>query len=674
MRARGLLAAWMSAMILAACSDEGAQCPAGAALCGTTCVELASSAAHCGACGNACGASEVCLGARCAPACPVGQTRCGEACVDLSQDRAHCGRCGGACAAGEVCAGGLCDTDCGPLTTCADLAPGGAKTLYCANLALDRTNCGSCGAACPPGNVCRGGRCEVTCAAGQLTCNGRCVDPQTDRVHCGACGATCAVGFECARGRCAIGGCSAGTVLCAGACVDLQRDRAHCGACLAQCPSGYLCSGAECRFACAPGETQCPAGCADLSADGRNCGACGRACAFGELCQGGACTTVCQPGQTLCAGRCTDTGRDRAHCGACGRACPEGVACVEGACDDACPAGQSRCAGLCIDTASDPAHCGACGRACASAEACVAGACRAVATEPPAGECPAPSLPCAGRCTDVRNDNDHCGACGRACPGDQLCYSSACVRPCAAGQVRCATGACAALATDANNCGACANACAAGQFCVRGACTATPPPTRYTAQRDAPGVTFIDACAVPGATRVLAASDEGEQLLALPFPLRYWTTDYAAGAPVLLSVNGFFAFTGALSAVRSVVIPSTSLPNGVVSVHGRDLASVEPLCVATVGVAPLRRWVIEWSGSQERNPSPVPAVNALTFEAVITERADTIDFVYRRMDGAVNAYTGLEAPSGSVGQTGCTTTSSFCTVAAGSNVRFAPAP
>jgi hypothetical protein len=113
----------------------------------------------------------------------------------------------------------------------------------------------------------------------------------------------------------------------------------------------------------------------------------------------------------------------------------------------------------------------------------------------------------------VRNDNAHCGACGRGCPGDQLCYNGACVRPCAAGQARCATGVCATLSADANNCGACGNACAAGQFCVRGACTATPPPTRYTVQRDAPGVTVSDAGAAPGATRILAATDEGEQLL-----------------------------------------------------------------------------------------------------------------------------------------------------------------
>lgn len=36
---------------------------------------------------------------------------------------------------------------------------------------------------------------------------------------------------------------------------------------------------------------------------------------------------------------------------------------------------------------------------------------------------------CAGRCVDLRNSLDHCGMCGRACPGDALCQSGECVDP-----------------------------------------------------------------------------------------------------------------------------------------------------------------------------------------------------------------------------------------------------
>jgi hypothetical protein len=675
---RSLLAAVVLGAIVFACSaDSGPPCPAPGVVCGGACLDVANDRAHCGACGRACAAAELCVQGTCVPTCPVGQRACGGACVDPQQDRAHCGRCGNPCGSGEVCSAGVCGTDCGPLTTCGDIAADGRKTLYCANLALDRNNCGYCGGTCPLGNVCRGGRCELTCPLGQLNCGGRCVDPQTDRLHCGMCGAVCAMGFECARGRCTIGGCPAGTTLCAGSCVDLTRDRNHCGACLAQCPSGYLCSANECRFACAPGESMCGAGCADLMNDPRNCGACGRACGLGELCRAGACAVVCQPGQTLCAGRCTDVSRDRSHCGACGVACTGAQACVDGACREVCPAGQSRCGAFCYDLRSEPANCGECGRACAAGQACVEGSCRAVAVGPVMGACAAPSLTCGGVCTDVRNDNAHCGACDAACPGDRLCFNGTCVRPCLGAEVRCPSGACADTRFDALHCGRCGNVCPAGQFCVRGVCGTQGPPTRYTPMRDDPAVTFIDACAVPGVTRLLGPADEGEMVTTLPFPFRYWTTDYDAGAPVLLSVNGFFAFTGALSSVRSPFLPSTSAPNGMVAVHARDLENVEALCVATIGVAPLRRWVIEWARARERSGTTI-ATSELTFEAIVTERSETIDVVYRTMTGALSGYTGLETPTGTAGVSGCPTVGTsvtfFCAPPAGTSVRFTPSP
>ena len=159
----------LAVVLCAACAaDAGPSCPAAARACGGACVNVATSAYHCGACGNACSPVEACVEGVCVTRCPVNQTRCGDACVDVRQDRAHCGACGHACATGEVCADGLCDIDCGPLTTCVDVR-GGVENYYCANLQLDRLNCNACGARCPEGHLCRGGACVVTCPAGQLT-------------------------------------------------------------------------------------------------------------------------------------------------------------------------------------------------------------------------------------------------------------------------------------------------------------------------------------------------------------------------------------------------------------------------------------------------------------------------------------------------------------------------
>ncbi|MEZ4394107.1 MAG: hypothetical protein R3A48_23795 [Polyangiales bacterium] len=68
----------------------------------------------------------------------------------------------------------------------------GAKTKAaagrCRDTQSDRAHCGACGNACAAGQVCSGGRCVVSCPAGQTDCAGSCRDTQTDRSHCGACG------------------------------------------------------------------------------------------------------------------------------------------------------------------------------------------------------------------------------------------------------------------------------------------------------------------------------------------------------------------------------------------------------------------------------------------------------------------------------------------------------
>lgn len=86
-------------------------------MCGDQCVDLASNPAHCGACGKSCflerdsrkgGHRDVCRRGVCARVCGPGFTTCGADCVALSADPEHCGACGRACAATEVCLAGNC--------------------------------------------------------------------------------------------------------------------------------------------------------------------------------------------------------------------------------------------------------------------------------------------------------------------------------------------------------------------------------------------------------------------------------------------------------------------------------------------------------------------------------------------------------------------------------------
>lgn len=89
--------------------------------CSGACVSLDESNTHCGACGKACDAGQVCLNASCrVGACTdFGRLACGDACVDPDTDPAHCGACGKACGAGKLCANGACVASGGDGTSCA---------------------------------------------------------------------------------------------------------------------------------------------------------------------------------------------------------------------------------------------------------------------------------------------------------------------------------------------------------------------------------------------------------------------------------------------------------------------------------------------------------------------------------------------------------------------------
>ncbi len=234
--------------------DQGRVCAADESLCDDRCVTVTNDPAHCGACGRACRAGEVCALGTCRLACPTGQAVCGASCVTLESDAMHCGRCETACAAGANCVAGAC-----------------------------------------------------RCPAGEALCGDRCVDTASSPSHCGLCERACTLNratAACVAGACRVAGCTAGFGDCDGVpdngCeTAVEADLANCGSCGRMCAFAHataICTVGACALqACATGFANCDSttgnGCeADVRTDPRNCGACGTTCTTGACVAG-----ICAP-------------------------------------------------------------------------------------------------------------------------------------------------------------------------------------------------------------------------------------------------------------------------------------------------------------------------------------------------------------------------------------------
>jgi len=91
-----------------------------------------------------------------------------------------------------------------------------------------------------------------------------------------------------------------------------------------------------------------------------------------------------------------------------------------------CPAGQTDCGGFCANLMRSQEHCGACGAACPQNAACSNGTCRLW--------CPAGTTACGEGCAELVIDELNCGACGVACAEGECCHDSVCTTDCAAGE------------------------------------------------------------------------------------------------------------------------------------------------------------------------------------------------------------------------------------------------
>ncbi len=132
---------------------------------------------------------------------------------------------------------------------------------------------------------------------------------------------------------------------------------------------------------------------------------------------------VCAPTQHVCEGRCVSN-FSPSYCGATScTACPAPEHAIEAMCSErgcgfVCEIGYNECQRTCLNLATDRMHCGSCGNACPGAQLCVNRQC----TEPPQctdeSGCAAMGTycnPATGRCETGCNDAADCSARSEAC-------------------------------------------------------------------------------------------------------------------------------------------------------------------------------------------------------------------------------------------------------------------
>jgi hypothetical protein len=152
---------------------------------------------------------------------------------------------------------------------------------------------------------------------------------------------------------------------------------------------------------------------------------------------------------------------------------------------------------------------------------------------------------------------------------------------------------------------------------------------------------------------------------------------------VNIASSGWLSLVGGTDAARTGFIPSTLAPNGAVAPYWRDQRTrAGGVCVATVGTAPNRRWVVQWNDTGIIDTvAPMDAGVALldsthfVYEAILSEGTNLIDFVYQRMDGVRQANAGIENTNGLTGMPGCPDETVFaCTPFPNFVARFEPIP
>lgn len=367
--------------------------------------------------------------------------------------------------------------------------------------------------------------------------------------------------------------------------------------------------------------------CVDTSSNSANCGGCGTGCSA-DAGKNGCCNSVC-----------TDTIGNVDDCGGCGKVCSSNNvpsrACGGGACTGGCAALTADCDndkltdGCETDVSGNPDKCGGCAKVCSNnhvtSRTCAGGVCN--------GPCALGFADCNGdRLTDgceanLGNEPANCGGCGKVCSTNHVpvpsCGGAVCNGACQAGWLDC-------------NADKLADGCECNKQCLGAQCVGY---TETTIQQP-----FTNACALAGATTVLASADDSATApAALPFAFTYYG---AAVTQYWISSNGVVGFGGTASPQWNFTCPMPSTgaqplnPASSILVYAADLVqSAAGVCVATTGTAPNRQLVITYSGAHTFADT---ANTSLNMTVILSETSNQIEIRYGTMTaGTLQGDVGL---------------------------------
>ena len=101
---------------------------------------------------------------------------------------------------------------------------------------------------------------------------------------------------------------------------------------------------------------------------------------------------------------------------------------------------------------------------------------------------------------------------------------------------------------------------------------------------------WVNVCSLAGHRTFLANSDDGTTGETLPFTFRYYGSPYSY---VGIASNGQLSFVLPTYAWVNSMLPTSAVENTIFGFWD-DIYQRNGICTATVGTAPLRRYIAEW--------------------------------------------------------------------------------